>query len=138
MDLLGGCYCGAVRYAAAEQAFHQTICHCPTCRRVSGAPHVAWFSVARAAYRVTAGTPAQFASSPGVMRSFCGACGTPLSYARSDCPEEIDITTCSLDQPEALAPQDHTFSMYRLSWDCAADGRPHYARLRHGAPLQNE
>lgn len=138
MGLLGGCCCGAVRYEASEQAFHQTICHCATCRRVSGAPHVAWFSVARAGYRLSAGTPAQFASSPGVVRSFCGACGTSLTYARSDCPDEIDITTCSLDEPEALAPRDHTFSMYRLSWDRADDGTPHYARLRNGAAGQNE
>lgn len=130
MSLQGGCCCGAVRYETSERVFHQTICHCPTCRRASGAPRVAWFSVARADFRVTAGAPAQFASSPGVTRSFCGACGTQLTYQRSDTPHEIDVTTCSLDDPETVAPRDHTFSMYRLRWDRGDDGRPHHARLR--------
>lgn len=130
MGLLGGCCCGAVRYETSERVFHQTICHCPTCRRACAAPHVAWFSVARADYRITAGTPATFQSSPGVTRSFCGACGTQLTYARSDSPDEIDITTCSLDDPEPLAPRDHTFAMYRLSWDRGDDCTPHYAGLR--------
>ncbi|NHZ98015.1 GFA family protein [Massilia sp. CCM 8734] len=130
MRLQGGCYCGAVRYETSERMFHQTMCHCPSCRRLSGAPHVAWFSVARADYRVTAGTPAQFASSAGVMRSFCGACGTQLTYARSDTPDQIDVTTCSLDEPEAVAPRDHTFTAYRLDWDHIGDGMTQYLRLR--------
>nr|WP_222852935.1 GFA family protein [Massilia genomosp. 1] len=110
--------------------FHQTICHCPSCRRLSGAPHVAWFSVARAAYRVTAGTPAQFQSRPGVTRSFCAACGTQLTYARSDSADQIDVTTCSLDDPEPVAPRDHTFTAYRLDWDHIGEGMAQYPRLR--------
>ena len=83
-------------------------------------------------YRVTAGAPSRFQSSPGVTRTFCAACGTQLTYQRSDEEQFIDVTLCSLDEPDALAPQDHTFTQYRLSWDMSADGKPEYLRLRDG------
>ena len=130
MVLSGGCCCGAVRYETSERVFHATICHCPTCRRVAAAASVAWFTVPKSSYRLTAGAPSLFQSSEGVTRSFCGACGTPLTYARTDAPNEIDVTMCSLDVPDAVAPVDHTFASYRLAWDRASDGLPDYPRLR--------
>lgn len=29
----GGCLCGAIRYRAQGEPYHQTHCHCETCRR---------------------------------------------------------------------------------------------------------
>jgi hypothetical protein len=126
----GGCYCGAVRYETDGEVFHRTLCHCTDCRRVSGAPAVAWFSVARTALRFTHGAPAQFHSSAGVTRGFCAQCGTQLTYARDDTAGEIDITTCSLDDPQAAAPEDHTFVRSRLAWLHTGDGLPEYPATR--------
>ena len=128
--LNGGCCCGAIRYQVAGPVYHRTSCHCPTCRRVSGAASVAWFSVERAAYRITAGTPAVFHSSAPVTRTFCGNCGTPLTYQRTDSPDEVDVTICSLDDPAPFAPQDHTFTAYRLSWNHSADDIPQFKYTR--------
>jgi hypothetical protein len=133
MMLAGGCYCGAVRYEADGAPFHRTLCHCVDCRRVSGAPAVAWFSVARAALRFTQGSPMWYRSSPQVTRGFCAQCGTQLTYAHDTSPGEIDITTCSLDDPQALPPEDHTFARSRLHWLRTNDGLPEYATTR-GAP----
>jgi hypothetical protein len=130
MALEGGCMCGAVRYAADGAPFHSTLCHCVDCRRASGAPALAWFSVRRDALRWTAGAPARHASSPGVERQFCGRCGTQLTWHSASVPDEIDVTTCSLDDPEAVAPADHTFYAQRVRWLHLADGLPHYPRLR--------
>lgn len=142
MKLSGGCCCGAVRYETSEPTFHPTICHCPTCRRAAGAASVAWFSVARSAYQIISGAPGRYRSSLHVTRTFCADCGTQLTYQRDDTPDEIDVTICSLDDPEALRPQDHTFVHYRLSWDVSADGLPEFERLRAGGqephgPAQN-
>ena len=130
MTISGGCLCGAVRYNASGRVFHKTICHCPSCRRAAGAPCVAWFSVTTDGYRVTAGTPAEYRSSANVLRTFCANCGTPLTYQRDDVPGEIDITTCSLDAPAAIAPDDHTFAHYRLAWLVIDDGLRTYAHTR--------
>ncbi len=53
-----------------------------------------------------------------VIRTFCGHCGTPLTYEAEDLPGEIHLLTGSADHPEAahLAPQWHTFDNERISW----------------------
>ena len=133
----GGCLCGAVRYEAAAPAHNSTLCHCPTCRRASAAPCVAWFSVARTQFRYTAGVPAAFHSSHGVTREFCAQCGTPLTYANVRAAGELDVTTASLDHPEAIPPQDHTFSEHRLRWLHLGDDLPRYLRTRGDGALES-
>ena len=126
---LGGCQCGAVRYEVHGEPFHQTLCHCTDCRRTSGAPVVAWFSVPPEAFNVTQGELQRFRSSPQVVRSFCGLCGTPVTYQREGLAE-IDVTTCSLDDPESVPPRDHTFVRSALGWAAVEDGLPRYAATR--------
>lgn len=128
--LKGGCYCGAVRYEAAGKPFNETSCHCSICRRTSGAPFVAWFSVRRADFRLVAGTPVGFDSTPKARRTFCGRCGTPLTFQGTETPGEIDITTASLDDPNAVPPKDHTRTSSRLSWVRLADGLPEHREAR--------
>jgi hypothetical protein len=130
--LKGGCFCGQVRYEAGGTPFHPTVCHCSMCRRVVGAPMVAWFSVPRAEYRVVAGAPARFASSEKAERSFCPRCGTALTYESREFPDEVDITTASLDDPEAVPPEDHTYTAARLRWVCLAGGLPAHPARRPG------
>jgi hypothetical protein len=138
MALAGGCSCGAVRYEAEAAPFHRTLCHCVDCRRAAGAPAVAWFSVPVAALRYVRGAPAVRRSSAQVERSFCAACGTPLTYRNDATPDEVDVTTCSLDEPEAASPQDHTFASQRLAW-MRVDDLPAWPRTRgEGGPLPDQ
>jgi hypothetical protein len=128
--LKGGCFCGRVRYEVAGTPFHETGCHCSICRRTTGAPFVAWFSVHRSGYRLVGGEPTKFKSTPKGTRSFCPECGTQLTFEHADFPEEIDVATCSLDDPEALPPRDHTRASSRLGWVKLADGLPAYRESR--------
>jgi hypothetical protein len=107
-----------------------TSCHCSHCRRTSGAPFVTWFSIPRKAFRIIRGTPARFASSAHATRSFCAHCGTQLTFEHVRSPDEIDVTTCSLDEPEALPPEDHTYTRSRLSWVRLDDRLPQHATTR--------
>ena len=101
--LKGGCFCGAIRYEARGTPFHETNCHCSICRRTTGAPFVAWFSVPRSDFQFAQGTPARFRSSANGTRTFCPHCGTQLTFEHDDA-SELDVTTCSLDDPERLPP----------------------------------
>ena len=130
--LTGGCFCRNVRYEADAQPFHETICHCSFCRRIAGAASVAWFSVPRAALRFTAGAPARFESSPGVTRRFCGRCGTCLTFESDQHPDEIDVTICSLDEPDRLPPKDHVQAASKVNWTQLCDGLPVHAEKRPG------
>jgi hypothetical protein len=61
---------------------------------------------------------------------FCGTCGTPLVFEHRAFPEELDITLCSLDEPESIPPRDHTYLRSRLSWIDRMDGLGRYAEAR--------
>lgn len=128
--LKGGCFCGTVRYEAEGEPWHATACHCSICRRTSAAPFVAWFTVKPDAFRIVAGQPARFRSSDHATRTFCPSCGTPLTFQSESYPDEIDVTTCSLDDPERVPPQSHTWRASGLSWVKSADGLPIYPEKR--------
>jgi hypothetical protein len=128
MAVDGGCLCGAVRYRIAGPVLHSIICHCRSCRRASGAPSVAWLTVARKHFSLLAGTPAEFASSPGVSRGFCGACGTPLTYRNDGCPADLDVTTVSLDDPSWVPPTREVWLEHKLDWEASHPALDHYAQ----------
>jgi hypothetical protein len=128
--LRGGCFCGAVRYEADAVPYHLTNCHCSICRRTTGAPFVAWFSVPRAAFRFVHGTPKTFRSSANAQRSFCPACGSQLTFASDQAPGEIDVTTCTLDDPGRVPPEDHTYFADKVAWVETGDGLPRHEGAR--------
>jgi hypothetical protein len=130
-ELAGGCLCGAVRYAlSGAPVSGNTLCHCRTCRRASGAPAVAWATFRRADFAWTRGRPVEHRSSPPVLRGFCGACGSALSYTSDHEPDTLDITSASLDDPEALPLEDHIWTADGLSWMQVDDGLPHFRQRR--------
>lgn len=128
--LTGGCFCGTVRYEADGVPFHETNCHCDICRRTSGAPMVAWFSVPKPGFRLVSGEPTRFHSTAFGTRSFCSRCGTQLTFENGATPDEIDITVSSLDEPDQLPPKDHTYIRSRLHWIKLADQLPQYQEAR--------
>lgn len=128
--LQGGCFCGGIRYESGGTPFHKTNCHCSICRRTTGAPFVAWFSVPRSEFRFVQGAPTQFRSTLKGMRTFCPRCGTQLTFEHDDASDEIDVTTCSLDNPERLPPDDHTRTSSKLGWVKLADALPEHREAR--------
>ena len=127
----GGCFCGAVRYEIPRHAaFNETSCHCSICRRTTGAPFVAWFTVKRTDLRFVQGVLTHFHSTPTAVRGFCPRCGTQVTFENSASPGEVDITTCSLDRPELIPPVDHTFAADKVGWVRLCDGLPEYSAKR--------
>ena len=116
----GGCYCGEVRFAATVPPIHQTICYCSNCRRAAGAQSVAWLTFAGAGLSFVKGTPARFRTQTSAWRTFCATCGTSLTYENDGRPDEVDVTTGSLDHPEDFPPDKSVFEEERLSWDTSS------------------
>jgi hypothetical protein len=128
--MMGHCFCGFIRYRADGVRSNETNCHCSICRRVSAAPFVAWFTVPSSSFQVLSGQPTTFRSSDHGTRTFCPRCGTPLTFRSSLLPDEVDITICSLDDPEQVPPKDHTRVSSRLSWVRLDDQLPVFAEDR--------
>ena len=122
--LEGGCLCGAVRYRTDGTPTHITHCHCSLCRRAAGVAFLSWFTVPAASFSFVRGAPARFASSEKAVRQFCSGCGTQLTFQFNATPDSIDVTLCSLDDPDCLQPEDHIYTSTRLRCIALADGLP--------------
>jgi hypothetical protein len=132
----GGCLCGAVRYRATGESLARALCHCRTCRRASGAPSVAWVVFRMADFAFIADRPASFGSSPGVVRTFCGKCGTPLTYQHESKSDTIDVTTVSLDAADDFPPTKEIWIEQKLAWERLNDDLKHYPRSSLGGSAQ--
>ena len=116
MEFAGGCYCGAVRYRATQEPLYQTTCHCDNCRRAAGAQAVAFITVPAKSFAFTTGEPTAFRTDTAATRTFCGRCGTSLTYVGDNRSQEVDIHTATLADPEAFPPTRDVFPEEKLSW----------------------
>ena len=124
----GGCLCGAIRYRVTGAPQHSVICHCATCRRASGAPSVAWLTFARHGVEFLSGNPQIYRSSADVVRRFCASCGSAISYESAAAPDSIDLTTISLDDPNAFPPAHEVWLEHRVSWEAVNPSLGQYPR----------
>ena len=121
----GGCFCGSVRYRIEDAAPKATICHCEGCRKASGAPVVAWITVRADALRLVQGelrtvrggkVEHESCDGFGGTRSFCGQCGSQITFAGDGHADYIDITTGTLDDPNRFPPTEDSFAERKLVW----------------------
>jgi hypothetical protein len=118
-----------VRFAFDPQAVvSRGLCHCESCRRATGAPVTAWFTVRDTGFRWVVGQPRFHRSSPGVQRGFCGDCGSPLSYATDAEPGHTDLLAAALLDPASFRLERHNHWDERLPWLPIEDDLP-----KHGA-----
>lgn len=102
-NLIGGCQCGAVRFAVYGEPIKVGICHCRMCQKAVAGPFAVFAEIPWTEFVWTRGTPAAFQSSSRAMRDFCSACGTPLSYRKLGGPI-IELLTGAFYAPHRVAP----------------------------------
>lgn len=123
----GGCLCGAVRFVAKGKPLWSAHCHCESCRRATSAALATYAGYPRDQVVFTKQQPATYQSSPGVIRSFCAACGTPMSYESKRWPREVHLFLCSFDDPVSITPRGHVYVSEQLPWLKLADDLPRFA-----------
>ena len=130
VPITGGCCCDEVRYAATGRSVLVELCHCRSCRHAVGAPLMAWAAFRRGEFAITAGDSTAYESSPGLVRTFCGRCGTSLTLADDRFPDEIYVSVGSFDDAEELPPEFHIWRSHRISWLETSDSLPRYVQFR--------
>lgn len=128
----GRCLCGDIRYEYRGDPVATVHCHCESCRRHTSAPIATFVCVAKASFRFISGTPTVYVSSPGVRRSHCGRCGSPIAYESGRHPEQIHLYAGTLDDPAAAAPTFHVHVAEQLPWFDTLDDLPRYEGFRRG------
>jgi hypothetical protein len=89
---------------------------------------VAWLTFDRGQVEFLSGSPRTYQSSQGVVRQFCGTCGSQLSYESIASPTTIDLTTASMDDPNLFPPTLEVWLEHRVSWQTANQTRMQYSR----------
>jgi hypothetical protein len=128
--LTGGCQCGAVRFAVSVAPTRVSICHCRMCQKATGAPFASFADIARENFAWTRGQPSSFKSSSIAERDYCAACGTPLSFHRTDGPK-IEILTGTFDRPDRVVPTRQFGSESRLGWVVGIANLPSQTTLQN-------
>jgi hypothetical protein len=116
LGVTGRCYCGATTARAAERPQAVAYCHCVDCRRFSGAPVAAFAAFEETVVTFTPDEGRAVSPNPGVTRSFCGSCGSPLASRFDYLPGQVYIPLGILDQASELVPQVHSYESQRLPW----------------------
>jgi hypothetical protein len=138
MKTTGRCLCKAIQYEYEGEPVETAHCHCESCRRQTSSPIATFVTVRRSSLRFTHGQPKEYASSPGVRRSFCGACGSPIAYRSERNPTVIDLFAGTLVDPDIVNPTFHTHAEEQLPWFEVLDDLPRYAQSTRGAiPLRH-
>lgn len=114
--LQGHCYCGAVKFEITGKSDWVGHCHCESCRRQSGSVMTTFAGFKHDQIVFTGAMPSRFSTDDGVTRSFCGQCGSPVSYQSGDRPDDIHLQLGLFDDLEQLVPQDHSFLEEKASW----------------------
>jgi hypothetical protein len=113
----GGCLCGAVRYRVTGEAVATTLCHCRSCRKASGGTNIAWAVFDKDKFEWLSGEPGDYSSSPGIHWLSCGKCGSLVGYRRASRPDDMDITTGTLDDPDLYPPAVEIWLDHKIGWE---------------------
>lgn len=124
----GGCLCGSVRYQVRGSPVATTLCHCADCRRAGGGPTLAWAVFDRECVVWLRGEPREYESSAGKFWAFCADCGSLVGYRRDSRPQHYDVTTATLDDPDAFPPSVEIWVDEKIGWEAIAPDRPTRSR----------
>lgn len=112
----GGCHCRKVRFKTRGEPKFVSRCHCDSCRRTTGAAYSTWVGFTAASVEWTGEPPSFYASSPGVKRSHCPHCGTPLTFESDKWAGERHFLIGTFDDPSAFTPSGDYLREEGLAW----------------------
>ncbi|UTW54479.1 GFA family protein [Kordiimonas sp. SCSIO 12610] len=126
----GSCLCGAITAEIIAEPKWVGNCHCPSCRRVSGAAFATYAGFDAAAVKFSGDTPNTHKSSPGAIRHFCNECGSSIAFEGEAWPEEIHLHIGFIKEADSLKPETHVYTKTKLEWlHIDEDGLPKFDKF---------
>jgi hypothetical protein len=125
----GSCLCGGVTFELTEPFVRVSMCHCTTCKAISGGVGTATGRVPTGAVRVLTGRELISVYQPpeGTAKSFCSVCGTNLFGSGWPDSEMTGVRLTALDEQDDFTPQMHIWVRSVASWETLPDdGLPRY------------
>jgi hypothetical protein len=133
MPLVGGCYCGALRYEITGEIPWRALCLCRTCQKISGGAGNLFIGVDAKAFRYTQGKPRRFTCDGAdntPTREFCGECGVHIAARSPRVPEGVVVKIGTLDDPAVFeGPKMVFWIQEKQPFHVVPDGAIGYATL---------
>ena len=125
----GHCLCGAVGFEVTEPFVTVTVCHCTTCKKLSGGAGTVNGRVPTAAVQVVEGAEhlRTYQPAEGSAKTFCAVCGSNLFGAGWPESESTSVRLSALDEPFEGKPDRHIFVRSVAPWELLPDdGLPRF------------
>jgi hypothetical protein len=122
----GSCLCGRVRFEVAGKLAGIQLCHCALCRRAQGSAFAANLPVRAENFRLVAGAPKSYESSPGKERLFCGDCGSPIISRTAAAPGMVRVRAGLLAEPVEAQAVFHFHVDSKAGWLAIEGDLPQY------------
>jgi hypothetical protein len=121
--LEGSCHCGAVRFEVSEDFIAVSVCHCTTCKKLSGGVGTTNGRARTETVRVTDGREliSTYHPEEGTAKSFCSRCGSNLFGGGWPESEYASVRISALDTPFDRKPEAHTFVRSVAAWEVLPD-----------------
>ena len=98
-------------------------CHCDNGRRAHGAAFVTWVGFAKEQFRWTAAEDiVPSTTDTAATRSFCGKCGSTLTYEGPRWADEVHVVRANI--AGEIAPALHVYVDHKASWWTIDDDLP--------------
>jgi hypothetical protein len=125
-NVKGHCYCGAVQFEVNGAPIWVSHCHCQSCRRHTASVMATFAGYYPNQLTYTTAQPASYSSDDGVKRSFCGRCGSPISYESDRWPDQVHLYLGIFDDPDSIQPEDHVYFGEKIAWLNIGDELPRH------------
>jgi hypothetical protein len=121
--LEGSCHCGAVRFSVTEDFSTVRVCHCTTCKKLSGGVGTTNGRARTETIRVDEGRDliSTYQPDEGSAKSFCSRCGSNLFGGGWPDSEFTSVRISALDSPFERKPEAHIFVRSVAAWEMLPD-----------------
>ena len=119
----GRCLCGGVTFELTQPFVRVSLCHCTTCKAISGGVGTATGRVPTSAVNVLTGRELVRTYQPeeGLAKSFCGVCGSNLFGSGWPDSEMTGVRLSALDDQGDLTPEMHIWVRSAAPWETLPD-----------------
>ena len=131
MRIIGGCYCGELKYEAEGEPIMAFQCHCRECQYYAGGGANYSLAMPSSGFRYTKGQPHSFTRSDisdPATREFCGQCGCAVTSWTSQWPDIIMLKVGGFDDPALFKPEVAVFTCEKLDFHTIPDDMPCFDR----------
>lgn len=122
--IMGGCNCGAVRYAVTDEPVCVFICHCHLCQKRTGSPFSMTMILPGDAVELISGEPEmterELPDGRRNVTAVCGACHSRL-WTRRDGWPNLNLRAGTLDNTNDIRPVAQIWTSSAQPWAVIAD-----------------